>query len=1365
MELNWQPLPAAARGIFFATCLRPQAADYTTAELLICPGPLKADLLRQALGQIYSENEGLRAVFRLPSASGLTGDAGLGQKAGQPPLWATRPWKEVRQQLTLVQEIRLDLPAGAGQMPAAELAQASREKILTWAQARARASLPVLEGRGLESFLLTCGPVTAFYQGIHHLLADGFAVHELFRRLAEIYRQLEEGKKALPLQLPSLTELGAQDQADKTEAQKHLEAWKQKLADWELSQDPHPLARLESPEEAPGRARIDLEASLVESLLAWGRQEQASWPQLLLAALGSYLTRLALGSQNQEEKQEGRLLVPFMNRLLPGGPRPSARTACSAVNLLPLGLKAGGQAREEVERVKEEMLFAQTHALARQEELEAWAQDQQGQLAGCQINIVPFSTRLDLGFAGEGELLNLAAGPVPDLTLTLRGRPGQGRTISLEVDVAPDRGGQQAADRLAPSLLAWLRAWTQAAWQGTDTSDLPLVSDQELADLQTCNQTSYPLVYQPLAAQVASQAHQRPEALALLEADSYQPEASSLRGRRMTYTQLDLAARACALALQGQGVGRGQRVGLRVERGLEELVLFYGLLYAGAVYLPLSPDLPAARLEEICQDAQASLLVTGPGLEPLESQAQGASLPRQISWQSLGLDLENLGVERPADSLFPGLLLGEEEELYLLFTSGSSGRPKGVATRAGALYNRLAWQQEQLGLQAGERVLHKTPISFDVHLWELTWPLMQGACLVLADRQGHRDPAYLVRQIAVQKIDFLHFVPSMLSAFLASAAVREEALASSHRPRALILSGEALSPAQVEGVWDLYGAEVYNYYGPTEAAIDVTSLPLKPGQVLPSELPLGQPVWNTAVTVRDGAGRLLPAGVVGELHLHGEQVASGYLARPELTSFYRDPVWGASYQTGDLGCWDYEGQLRYRGRADQQVKIRGQRVELAEIESLVASHPRVSQALVLYLERGQGLLLACLESGHPVGELEADLTALLAQRLPIYMRPQSYLCREAFPVTLNGKLDRRALATWAEEELARQQPPAQAGSPAELLLVEVFSEVLGQSVALDTDFFALGGHSLAALEALALLEEKSGQRLSLPTFFANPSPRALAPYLEQPVGERGYDPLLVLQEGEPDFLGPQGLRRLILCPPAGGLAWSYLPLLAHLPAALPVYAVQAGALTGRPEGAESLAELAQSYLARLEEAGVSCQGAVLAGWSLGGMSAQALAEAAQKRGQQPLRVVLLDAYPQEAWRSLPQPGEVEIWQAFGRMAGLEVDRQLASREEVLRQVAASSSALAYLPAEVVELSLEEVRQAMALVRRGEPGFVSCPLYLLAASESLAQGREPAFWASYGQGLVWEQLEGRHVDLLSEGALGRVAAWILDPRRG
>lgn len=422
------------------------------------------------------------------------------------------------------------------------------------------------------------------------------------------------------------------------------------------------------------------------------------------------------------------------------------------------------------------------------------------------------------------------------------------------------------------------------------------------------------------------------------------PEAPALifERNRLSYAQLNTRANRLALQLRRAGAGNGMPVGIFLERSSEMVIALFAVLKAGGAYLPLDPDYPATRLSFMVEDAALSLLITHSSLSEKLPFFSGTIIP-----------VNHYSSEERTEPVEIDTVLSDPA--YIIYTSGSTGRPKGVVVPHRGISNRLEWMQSQYGLTGEDRVLQKTPFSFDVSVWELFWPLIQGAVLVVAKPGGHKDGTYLLDTICQHQITTIHFVPTMLSAFLETPALSR--ITSLKR---VICSGEALPPEYRDRFYDVFSqsVELHNLYGPTEASVDVTYWHCKPGGG--TVIPIGRPVANTSMFILDRNMKPVPTGIPGEIHISSVQLAHGYLNRPELTA-QRFPIYKNSYsnkhrlyKTGDSGRWRDDGTIEYLGRLDHQVKVRGFRIELGEIEAQLRSHSAIDDAIVLIKEDPPG---------------------------------------------------------------------------------------------------------------------------------------------------------------------------------------------------------------------------------------------------------------------------------------------------------------------------------------------------------------------------------------------------------------------------
>ncbi|WP_426144005.1 amino acid adenylation domain-containing protein, partial [Pseudomonas sp. DWP3-1-2] len=613
-------------------------------------------------------------------------------------------------------------------------------------------------------------------------------------------------------------------------------------------------------------------------------------------------------------------------------------------------------------------------------------------------------------------------------------------------------------DRLGQHLCQLLQGMVAASDLSVFSLPLLGVAEQGQLDAWNATDTRYPQ-YPSLPALIAEQVRATPDALALVYGDT-----------RLSYAGLDARANQLAHWLQSQGVGPDVPVAISAERSVELVVALLGVIKAGGAYLPLDPDHPRERLQGMLADSGSPLLLTQTHL--LDKWSGDAGVPVHA--------LERLPLDGQLHTA-PTVEIGPENLVYCLYTSGSTGKPKAVGNRHAGLLNRLQWMQAEYGLTAADRVLQKTPYSFDVSVWEFFWPLLSGATLVMAPPGAHRDPQLLRELIVEHGITTLHFVPSMLQAFVSAG---ELPVCSSLKR--IICSGEALPAELQRQVLSQTASELHNLYGPTEAAIDVTSWACREDG---SSVPIGRPIANTQIHILDADLNPVPVGVAGELYIAGVNLARGYQGRPSLTAerFVANP-YGAPgermYRSGDLARWRADGAIDYLGRIDHQVKLRGQRIELGEIEAVLLGHANVQESVVI--ARDDKLI------GYWVGDAieEEVLKAHLARQVPEYMVPWRLVQLDVMPLSANGKLDRKLLPQ-PQGHIAVEDYIAPR-SEVEQTLAAIWAEVLGlEQVGIADNFFELGGDSILSLQVISRAR-RAGWQLNPRDLFEHQHIAALA---------------------------------------------------------------------------------------------------------------------------------------------------------------------------------------------------------------------------------------------------------------------------------
>jgi amino acid adenylation domain-containing protein len=735
------------------------------------------------------------------------------------------------------------------------------------------------------------------------------------------------------------------------------------------------------------------------------------------------------------------------------------------------------------------------------------------------------------------------------------------------------------------------------------------------------------------------------------------PQAIALRFGEQTvcYGELDAWANQLACRLQQQGIGPDVLVALCLERSPEMIAAILGVLKAGGAYVPLDPASPTERLRSILADTRAPVLLT---------QRRLVSRLPALETQVICVDDDQFSRDPKGSANGPALPFGSrlttpDNLAYVIYTSGSTGRPKGVMIEHRAICNTICWHQHALPMHPDDRVLLLVPYVFDASVAIIFSALAGGAELVLAPPGEERDPARIVERIHCDEVTVLPLLPRLLRLMLGE-RLRE----AGRTLRWIFCGGETMPPDLPARLFELLDVPLYNLYGPTETAIDATWWSCRRHDKRPS-VPIGRPIANVQVYVLDPQHRPVPIGVAGELYIGGAGLARGYLNDPSLTAerFVPDPFCDAPgarlYRTGDRCRWLADGSLEFLGRLDQQVKLRGCRIEIGEIESVLAMHPAVEEAAVIVHgeDSGHPRLVAYVSaktSGTPVpatGLPTAErLRRYLQERLPEYMVPSAFVLLPSLPHTPSGKIDRKALPAPLTE---RPDPHLFVAprTPLEKYLADLWRELLGiQKIGIHDNFFALGGNSLQAAVLINRVQEKLSQQVYTVALFDAPTIAGLAQYLTEqcpdtiralfgeeamahlPVfrcepktstntlafgSRRNEHPLLVA-------LQPDGMRpACFLVHPPGGIVICYQALAQHLGNDRPCYGIRARGLHGETELPASLEEMAAEYVAAIRT--VQPQGPYhLSGWSMGGVVAYEMAQQLRNQGQSIGLLALLD---------------------------------------------------------------------------------------------------------------------------------------------
>jgi amino acid adenylation domain-containing protein/FkbM family methyltransferase/non-ribosomal peptide synthase protein (TIGR01720 family) len=998
------PLSYAAQRLWFLYQMDGAVARYNIPVAVRLEGALDADALERALFDVLERHETLRTIF--------CDDDGV-------PFQKVLPAAESG--FRLHRE-----PAGTGDL-AQTLTNAATVAIELRDEIPFRASLFMLEPAKHVLLLV-----------FHHIAADGWSMGPFGRDLARAYAARMSGKAPafapLPVQYADYSVwqrdwLGTTADAESVMSQQ-VAYWRTALAG--APQElilPADHARPAVTTGRGGIVRVLLSAALHQQVVDLARSSGASAFMIFYAALAALLSRLGAGSDvpigtvtaGRNERALEDLIGFFVNTLV-----------------LRADLSDAPTFRMMVARSRAQALEAYAHQdLPFEQLVEALEPERSlGRHPLFQVLLV-----LQNAAAADLSLPGLAAQWQPidtgvakfDLTLALRERFGsEGRPLGVDAEL------EFSWDLFEPATAAMIASrFERLLSAALAHPDIPLNQldildpEERQALLDESNATAHYIPQTTVNALFEAQVSQSPQATAVIAC-----------GTALSYRELNARANRVAHTLIAHGAGPESIVGIKLHRSLEMVVTILGIVKAGAAYLPLDPDLPPERIERMLLDANP-VAVVDPSFESL------ADAPAHDP--------------RDADRIAPLL---PQHPAYVIYTSGSTGMPKGAANVHLALVNRLLWMQHAYGLDASDRVLQKTPFSFDVSVWEFFWPLIAGAAIVVAEPQKHKDPEYLHAIIAAEHVTTVHFVPSMLGPFLEAAGDGGSSL------RRVICSGEAL-PGNLQARFfeRLPGVALHNLYGPTEAAIDVTawSCRASDGERTP---PIGAPIWNTRTYVLDAMLEPVPAGVAGEIYLAGVGLARAYVNRRALTAerFVADPhalTPGARmYRTGDLARWRPDGALEYLGRADDQVKIRGFRIEPGEIEIALASLPDVARAAVVARDDGPGgrQLVAYVVPDAGAALDIAVLRVELGKRLPEFMVPAAFVILAELPLSPNGKLDRRALPA-PERRVENDREPRTAQ---ERILSAIVAEVLQlPRVGIDANFFALGGDSILSIQLVS----------------------------------------------------------------------------------------------------------------------------------------------------------------------------------------------------------------------------------------------------------------------------------------------------------
>ncbi|WP_446326957.1 amino acid adenylation domain-containing protein [Burkholderia pseudomallei] len=1094
-------LSLAQQRLWFLTQLEGVSEAYHMSGAVRLDGPLNREVLQRALNRIVMRHEALRTCF--------VREEGEPIQVIQPHADLTVSYHDLREAESIRHE------AGNREQRAKDLSQA-------------HASAPFDLSRDLpvRVLLLQLADEAHVVQVVmHHIASDGWSVGVFLQELSALYGSFiaEQGDPLAPLPLQYADYAAWQRRwLASGQLEKQGAFWQTNLSGAPtLLELPTDRPRPPKQSHAGASVEVKLGAALSERVKRLSQRHGVTPYMTLLSSWAAALSRLSgqeevvIGSpvagRNRTEVEP--LIGFFVNTLA-----------------LRLDLSSEPTVGELLKRTKAQVLSAQAH------------QDLPFDQVVERVK-PPRSTAHPPLFQVMFVWQNMPAGELTIPGLTIRAVETPLQTAQFELTLSLREAGDDIVGHLnyasalfdESTVRRYVTYWCRllegmtAGPANVSVARLPLLDEAERKQVVyawNATERDYPIeqcIHQLFEAQV----DRKPEAIAL-----------TFDGQRLGYAELNARANRLAHYLQERGVGPDRLVALCAERGIEMVVGLLAILKAGGAYVPLDPSHPPERLRRMLDDTNpVAVLVDDIGADALASfeshvaaRSPRVHLSRDIAqWRACSPANPSTPRERAARRL-----------AYVIYTSGSSGEPKGVMNEHRGVVNRLWWMQQTYALDERDAVLQKTPFSFDVSVWEFFWPLMSGARLVIAKPEGHKDPAYLSELIDRERVTTLHFVPSMLQAFLED----EGAARGCGSVKRVMCSGEALPPSLVKRFYRcLPDARLHNLYGPTEAAVDVTAWACD-AEEGGASVPIGRPIANTRIYVLDEYGQPVPRGVAGELYIGGVQVARGYLNRPELTRerFVDDPfvAGGRLYKTGDLARWRTDGSLEYLGRNDFQVKIRGFRIELGEIEAQLAKVAGVRETVVLAREAAPDTKRHAASNENSAsnsGEKrlvayytgDADATALraqAAQHLPSYMVPSAYVRLDVWPLTPNGKLDRHALPAPADDAYARAEYEAPQGAKEEALAA-IWKDLLPvERISRHDNFFELGGHSLLAITLIEHMR-RANLHADVTTLFTAPTLADLAVRVGASRGDTYVPPNLIpgdAANGTPESAEVEELR-------------------------------------------------------------------------------------------------------------------------------------------------------------------------------------------------------------------------------------------------
>ncbi|BAH50284.1 amino acid adenylation domain-containing protein [Rhodococcus opacus] len=1176
---------------------------------------------------------------------------------------------------------------------------------------------------------------------MHHIIGDEWSQSKLLDDLAFAYNARRAGRAPsftpLPLQYPDVAvwqrdRIGAGTGEDTALLRGQLDYWRKQLAGLPLElgwRTDRPRPALPTNRGATVRRSLSPELHAAVDRLA--AERRASFFMIVHAAVAVLLERLGAG-------EDIALGVPVAGR---SDPDLDAMVGCF-INTVVLRTDVSGDPTfdELLDRVRAVDLDAVDHAdvpfnrivelvnpprsSARhplfQVMLSHWKQDGTAE-------------QFD-GTTASVRMLDATSAKF-DLALRFQERPDSGGvdvTVEYSTELFDAATVESLADRLAVVIERLV------ANHGQRIGRLDILTPQERDRvLGEWSHAEHSIPARTFDEYFSEQVARTPDAEALAVGSSVRPAVS------LTYQELDERANRIAHLLISRGAGPGDVVALALDRSAELIISVLAVLKSGAAYLPVDPTYPADRIAHMLADGTPVAILTSsvgvPDRTPLGTEVPILDLD-DPDLQAL-LDTQPVTAPTDADRSRP---LQLDDAAYLIYTSGSTGVPKGVVVPHLGIADLLSLQSDVIGMDHSTRALHFSSISFDLAFWQIMWGVLSGGTLVVATDADRIPGEPLARVINEHDVNFVGVPPSFAAAFPPEHPIPDGV--------DLMLGAEKLTPQLIERYAP--GRRLFNAYGPTECTVNATLALVEPGHEGP--VPIGVVDPGKHAYVLDHALRPVPPGVSGELYLAGDSVTRGYRNQSPKTAerFIADPFadpGSRMYRTSDVVWWGRDGQIYFTGRADSQVKVRGFRIELNEIEAVLSGDPDVEHIVVVVREDRPGdQRLVAYATSVPGGRIDPDqLHRRAASRLPDYMIPAAFIAVDEFPTLPNGKLDQSSLPV---PHLSLQVSERGPRTAREEVLCQLFAEALGiERVGIDDSFFDLGGHSLMAAGLMSAISSRLSVTATVASLFAAPTVAQLADRLDD---DSDADALAVLLP-----FRTEGSKPPVFCfHPAGGISWGYSGLLRHIDPDYPLYGVQASNLSTSKRPPETLEDMAAEYIEHMRT--VQPTGPYhLLGWSLGGVVAHAIAGALQNQGEELGMLVMLDSFPSDAWASMPT--EQDALAALLYMVGYDPEPLIAdglTRQQVIDILRGEGSALAGINEHTPAAMIDNFANAVRLESEPSQIVVDSDMLFFTAARNPATAATYDLWRPYLTGtIVNHDLDCEHKDMTQPRWIGEVGS--------